>query len=148
MNPNAPDIRPTGTTGSPEIIPVVEENVRIGKEVVETGSVRLTKRVNQEEIWVDVPVAREELHVERVPINQYVDTAPEPVRYEGDTMIVPILKEEVVVQKRLVLVEEVRVTRRRIETNVPQQVSLRKEEIQVDRSSQAPANPDNGLNNK
>jgi len=130
--------------GSPRVVPVIEEQVNIEKEVVETGSVRLTKRVKQEEVWVDVPVTREELHVEHVPINQYVETPPEPVRYEGDTMIIPVLKEEIVVQKRLVLVEEVRVTRRRIETNVPQQVSLRKEEIEVDRTSPASANPIGG----
>jgi uncharacterized protein (TIGR02271 family) len=79
-----------------------------------------------------VPTIQEEVNVERIPINQYVATPP-AVRYEGDTMIMPILQEVLVVEKRLLLVEEVRITKTQTETRTPQQVTLRKEEIHLQR---------------
>ncbi|RIV23451.1 DUF2382 domain-containing protein [Fibrisoma montanum] len=119
----------------PRTIPVIQEQVRIDKEVVETGHIRLSKLVHEEEQTVDVPTTHEEVNVHRVTINQYVDVPPPPIRYEGDTMIIPILREVVVVEKRLVLVEEVHVTKRRTETHKPQQVTLRREEVVVQRDT-------------
>ncbi|MGY2131608.1 YsnF/AvaK domain-containing protein [Hymenobacter sp. HD11105] len=121
-------------------IPVVEEQVQINKDVVETGRIRVSKSVHEEQRIVDVPTIQEEVHVERIPINQYVATPP-AVRYEGDTMIMPILQEVLVVEKRLLLVEEVRITKTQTETRTPQQVTLRKEEIHLQRVSPNPENP-------
>ncbi|WP_205711193.1 YsnF/AvaK domain-containing protein [Hymenobacter sp. HDW8] len=124
-DPNhAPDPRMT--------IPVVEEQLQIGKDVVETGRIRVSKTVHEEERVIDVPIIQEEVNVERVAINQYVATPP-AVRYEGDTMVMPILREVLVVEKRLLLVEEVRITKLQTETRTPQQVTLRKEEIHLER---------------
>lgn len=117
-------------------IPVVEEQVQIGKDVVETGRIRVSKTVHEEQQIVDVPIIQEEVNVERVAINQYVATPP-AVRYEGDTMVMPILREVLVVEKRLLLVEEVRITKHQTETRIPQQVTLRKEEIHLQRVSPA-----------
>ena len=57
-----------------------------------------------------------------------------PVRYEGDTIIIPVIKEVLV--KRNLLVEEVRITKRTGETVVQQQVALRKENVTVERFQQ------------
>lgn len=121
------------------VIPVIEEQVRIGKQVVETGIVRIAKKVHEEEVAVDANLLQEEVEVEKVPVNQYVETAPPPVRYEGDVMIIPVLQEVVV--KRLLLVEEIRVTKRKIQTQVSQPVTLRREEITVERDTRGNANP-------
>ncbi len=115
------------------VIPVIEEQLQVGKKVVETGSVRVRKIVHEEEVKVETPVVVEKLDIERIPINQYVESAPPAVRYEGDVMIVPILEEVVVVEKRLRLVEELRITKRQEHTQVSQPVILRKEEVIVDR---------------
>ncbi|MDX5436567.1 MAG: YsnF/AvaK domain-containing protein, partial [Pontibacter sp.] len=101
--PSSPVSAPTEKS---ETIPVVEEQVQIGKKEVETGRVHISKEVHEEQQNLDIPVFHEEVEVERVAINMHVDSAPPPVRYEGDKMIIPVLKEEIVVQKRLVLVEE------------------------------------------
>lgn len=124
-------------------IPVVEEQLQIGKDVVETGRIRVSKSVHEEQRVVDVPTIQEEVNVERISINQYVATPP-AVRYEGDTMIMPILQEVLVVEKRLLLVEEVRITKTQTETRTPQQVTLRKEEIHLQRvapNAETPAQP-------
>ncbi len=123
------------------VIPVIEEQLQVGKKVVETGSVRINKIVREEEVNVEAPVVVEKLDIERVPVNRYVESAPPAVRYEGDVMIVPILEEVVVVEKRLVLVEELRITKRQEHTQVSQPVILRKEEVTVDRREGDPINP-------
>lgn len=113
-------------------IPVIEERVSVSKETVETGRVRLTKQVSAEQVTVEVPLMQEHTEVERVPINAYVETAPQ-VRYEGDTMIIPVLREEVVVTKRLLLVEELHVTKQQVTTVSTQPVTLRQETVTVER---------------
>ena len=114
------------------VIPVVAEAVEVGKRRVETGRVRVRKTVRTTEKVVDEPVVREEVEVERVPINRVIDEAVGP-RQEGDTLIVPLLEEVLVVEKRLVLREEVRITRRRTEHRSSRSVTLRTEEATVER---------------
>jgi len=113
-------------------IPVISEELRVEKELVETGRVRVTKQVHEEIQSVAIPLDHTEFEVQRISVNRYVD-APPPVRHEGDTMVVPVLREEIVVQKRLVLVEEVHITQRRITTTDTQEVLLRREEVVVNR---------------
>jgi uncharacterized protein (TIGR02271 family) len=114
------------------VIPVIEEQIQVGKRVVETGRFRIAKTIREEEQTVDIPLLHEEFNVERVAVNQYVD-APPTVRQDGETTIYPVLKEVLVIEKRLVLVEEVHITRRQIETSDTQQVTIRKEEVTVER---------------
>lgn len=114
------------------VVPVVAEEVTIGREQVETGRVRIAKHVHEHEEVVDVPGFTEEVEVERVPIGRILD-GPVEARYEGDTLVIPVMEETLVVQKRLLLKEELRVTRRRRETHDPQRVILRREEAQVER---------------
>jgi uncharacterized protein (TIGR02271 family) len=114
------------------VIPVLEESLTIGKEVVETGKVIISKKVNEEEINVNVPVIHEEVTVDKVEVNKYVDTAPE-IRYEGETMIVPVVKEVLVVEKRLMLTEELHIRKNRIERTEERVEIVRKEEVTVSR---------------
>ena len=122
-------------TGETRKIPIIQEEVQITKEVVESGSVRISKSVHEVEEMYNIPISYEEHDVQRVTLNQLIETAPPAIRYEGDTMIIPILREEVVVQKRLVLVEEVHVTKRQVEKTIQQPVTLLKEELNVERSN-------------
>ena len=114
-------------------VPVVEEKLQVGVRKEEIGRVRAVKKVEEEDLIVSGPVYTDEVEVERVPLNQYVDAAPQ-VRHEGSTMIIPVVKEEVVIQTRLVLVEEVRITRKQVEHNMEKPITLRKEEVVIERS--------------
>ena len=96
-----------------------------------TGGVRLVKRVTEREETVDEALLRESVQVERIPINRLVSEAPGS-RQEGDTLVVPILEEVLVVEKRLMLMEEVRITRTRTEVHQPQTVTLRSEEAVIE----------------
>lgn len=116
---------------------VIQEQVQIDKEVIETGIVQILKQVSEERQVVDLPSSREEITVERVARNQYVETPPN-VRYEGDTMIIPVLQEVIVTQKKILLVEEVYVTKHRVHAHRSEEVILRKETIAVERTPIAP----------
>jgi len=114
------------------VLPVVEEELEVHKRVVETGGVRLRKIVREREEVVEEPLLREEVHVERVPVNRVIDS-PIGSRQEGDTLILPILEEVLVVEKRLMLKEELRITTKRRTTSEPQHFTLRSEEAVVER---------------
>ena len=114
------------------VVPVVAESVEVGKRRVETGRVRVRKTVRTTEKVVDEPLIVEEVEVERVPINRVIAEAVGP-RQEGDTLIVPLLEEVLVVEKRLMLREEIRITRRKAERRSPETVTLRSEEATVER---------------
>ena len=114
------------------VIPVIEEQAFLDKRVVETGKVRISKRISEREETIDEPLFREEVSVERIPVNKYVDQMPQ-VRHEGDVMIIPVVQEQLVMQKRLVLVEELRVRKQLVEMHQPQSVTLRREDVEVTR---------------
>jgi uncharacterized protein (TIGR02271 family) len=118
--------------GKTTVIPVIEEELDVQKRALETGKVRVTKVVHEQETLVDEPLYHDEVEVERVLIDRVVD-GPLPVRYENDTIIVPIMEEVLVVEKRLILKEEVHIHKRRVETHQPQQMTLRREEVCVER---------------
>ena len=80
---------------------------------------------------VDVALIEERVEVERVPVNRPID-GPVAVRYDGDTIIVPVTEEVLIVQKQLRLVEEVHIRKVRVETHDPQRVMLRKDEVTVE----------------
>ena len=113
-------------------VPVVREELHVGRRVVESGRVRLRKVVREEEQTIDQPLARQEVTVERVPIDRPVD-GPQPTRTEGDVVIIPVVEEVTVIEKRWVLKEELHVRKRTVEERRPQTVTLRREEVIVER---------------
>ncbi len=127
--------------GEELVIPVIREQVIVDKKVVETGKVRISKRISEHEELIDVPVMQGEAAIQRVPVNQFVESAP-AVRYEGDTMIIPVIQEQVVLQKKLLLVEEIHVTKQMVETHRSQKVTLLREEVEITRIA-GNENPDN-----
>jgi uncharacterized protein (TIGR02271 family) len=133
-----------GAGGDSVVVPVVAEQLDVQKRVVEGGGVRIRKTVREREEVVDEPLLREEVQVKRVPVGRVVD-GPVPVRHVGNTMIVSLLEEVLVVEKRLMLKEELHITKEEVETYKPQRVLLRSEEAvieRVDDPADAPAAAD------
>ncbi|NVO86080.1 YsnF/AvaK domain-containing protein [Hymenobacter terrestris] len=122
------------TLRHPMVVPVIEEQVLVGREVVESGHLRIRKTVQQIEQPVQVTLQHDEVQVEHVPINQFVaDDAPLPgSRQEGDVLIVPILREVVVT--RVLVVEEIRISKRVLEEPFTSSVQLRQEHIEIERA--------------
>jgi uncharacterized protein (TIGR02271 family) len=116
--------------GAEQVVPVIQEQLEVGKVKVDTGAVRVRKVVHEDVQTFDVPLQQEEVSVTRVPVNQVVEGKFQP-RQEGDTLVIPVFRE--VVTTHLLLVEEVRITTRRIVDSSSQQVAVRREEAVVER---------------
>jgi uncharacterized protein (TIGR02271 family) len=120
------------------VLPVVRETLRVGKRKRETAvQVEISPRLRKEKI--DMPLMHEEAAIERVPVNRVVEKV-EPVRQEGHTTVVPVYEEVVVVERRLVLKEEIRITRRKQTRHERREVELRSEDVRVSRSPRGHAN--------
>lgn len=114
------------------VVPLVDETLKVEKRSVETGRVRVSTVVETRQEWVEQSLEREEVSVERVPVNRAVDAADPPsVRQEGDVLVIPILEE--VIEKRLVLKEELRIRKRTIVEHVEEPVTLRSERAVIER---------------
>jgi uncharacterized protein (TIGR02271 family) len=113
-----------------KVIPIIEEEVLVEKRVVESGGVRVSKRIHEREEVVDEPLRQERVMVERRSINQRVEKAP-TIRREGTTLIIPVVEEIMVVEKQLFLKEEIHITTQQTEVRQPQKVILRREEAIV-----------------
>ncbi|WP_244445315.1 DUF2382 domain-containing protein [Microvirga sp. BSC39] len=106
-----------------------------------TGRVRVQTVTDTIEEIAQANVQRETAEVTRVPVDRVVEAAPE-VRTEGDVTIVPVVEEVLVVDKRLVLKEELLI-RRRVETETREvPVTLRKQRAIVERLAPDTATPD------
>lgn len=120
---------------APLVLPISVEEVQVATRLVERERLRVTTTVSTREESVEVPLVYEGLAVERVPVGRVVD-APSQPWHEGHTLVVPVYEEQLVLQKRLVLKEEVRITRTRQEQTHRQQVELRQEHVNVEKLQQ------------
>jgi uncharacterized protein (TIGR02271 family) len=118
-----------------------EEELRAGVRQREAGSVNVRKRVRTDHEWIRVPKRREEVSVERVPVDDGAASentasatggATSRVESTEDEIRVPIVEEEIVVEKRPVVKEEIRIRKDVVEEEVVVEEDVRKEEIEVD----------------
>ena len=115
------------------VIPVVRETPTVHKRTVQTGGVRVEKTVAERDVIVDEPTSLYEVRVERVEVGRDLEPgeAVPAIRHEADTMIVPIVHEVPVVTRKLVLVEELHITRIQRQVHRPQTVRVKEETVSV-----------------
>jgi stress response protein YsnF len=113
-------------------LPVVEEQAVVEKRTRPGATVRVTTTVTERDEEIDEELVREHVDVHRVPVGRFVD-APEPVREEGGVTIVPLYEEVLVVEKRLLLREELHLTKRDEGRRESRQVRLRRQDAEIER---------------
>lgn len=134
-------VQPNGQ--EPLKVPVVREEVQVEKQVVDTGrGVRIHKTVAEHPCHIDERLLRDDVEVSHVPVDRIVplDAAP-ATRYEGDTLVVPILEEVLVVERRVRIKEELRITRTRREEHHAETVMLKSEQVSVEHFDEAGGRP-------
>ena len=94
------------------VLPIVQERIDVGRERHETGAVRVRIEVDRALQALDLPVSDERVEVERRARGEPVGERREPW-LEGEVLVVPVYEEVLVTERRLVLREEIRLTRRR-----------------------------------
>jgi uncharacterized protein (TIGR02271 family) len=115
-------------------LPLTEEHLAVGRQRKRTGATRVELVTLEQSTAVDVPVAQEEVVVERVPIMRVVEAASPP-RQEGDEWIIPVYEERIVATKQLFLKEEVRVRKLHSESVVRHEELVRKQEPRITRTA-------------
>jgi uncharacterized protein (TIGR02271 family) len=111
-------------------IQLLSERLRVHKERVSQGEVRLRKDVHTERQNINVPVTREELVVEHVPTSGR--RAPGEEIGRDQEIRVPLSEERVRVEKEPVVRDEVRVTKKPVEEVRSVSDDVRREELRVD----------------
>lgn len=106
-----------------------EEELAIGKRRVEAGEAYLRKRVETEHVSKPVTRTREEISVERRPVER---AASGNVEIGDQEIRVPVTEEEIVVEKRPVVKEEIVVTKRAVEETQNVEADVRRERVDVD----------------
>lgn len=102
---------------------------------VDRGRVMIDKTVELVPHEARIDVGTDRIEVDRVPVNTEVDVPPE-IREEGDTLVVPVVEEVLVVTKRYRVVEEVRVTKHRDVRTETFQEDLKREVVTVTEEDQ------------
>ena len=120
------------TSSEAEVIARAEEEVRLDKRMVTTGKVRVRTIVDVETELAKATLDGETVDITRVPIDRIVDQAP-GIRVEDNVTIIPVLEEVLIVEKRLVLKEEVHIRKLATTEEVEIPVELRKQHAVIER---------------
>jgi uncharacterized protein (TIGR02271 family) len=121
--------------GESEAIPVVEEQLRVGKREVNRGSVRVRSYMVEEPVQETVHLREERVHVERRPVDEplrpVVKGSPDDLMQER-TVEVPEISEQAVVGKEARVTEEVVITKEAEERDERIDDTVRRTEVEVE----------------
>ncbi len=115
------------------VVPLHAEQLDVSRLKRETGRVKVSTVTRFREQSVDEMLAEEHAHIERVAVGTIIDVMPD-IRQEGEVTIIPVVEEVLVVEKRLFLKQEIRVTRVRTTSRHQETVVLRQQEAVVQRT--------------
>ncbi|HEX8276418.1 MAG TPA: DUF2382 domain-containing protein [Longimicrobiaceae bacterium] len=121
-----------GMEGDEARLTLSEEELAIRKQRMAAGEVDIHKRVETEHVSTPVTTMREEAVIERRPISDATLQAG-TARIEGDEIHVPLMEEEVIVEKRVVPKEELVVKKHMVQETEHVEADLRKERVDIDR---------------
>lgn len=118
-----------------QVLQLVEDELHISKRDIVTGKVRIRTVTDAVEELVEQELHGDAVEIDRVPIDRILETGADlpKTRTEGDVTIIPVLEEILVVEKRLVLKEELRITRRSTQENAQIPVTVRRQRAVIER---------------
>jgi stress response protein YsnF len=124
------------------VVPLHAEQIDVERVKRETGRVKISTVTHLREHLVDEALSEEHVQVTHVDVGRVIDIMPD-IRVEGDTTIVPVVEEVLVVEKRLLLKQEVHITRIRTTTRHQETVVLREQEAIVTRTGRGATDDEN-----
>ncbi|MBV9173678.1 MAG: YsnF/AvaK domain-containing protein [Chloroflexi bacterium] len=118
-----------------------EEELRARTTPVETGRVSVGKEVVEEQRTMEVPVSREEVYVDRKPVERR--PADTPIGdSQRESIQVPVREEQVQVEKQPVVYEEVGLGKKVTQDTEQVSETVRREELRTDKKGDAPLRDD------
>ena len=116
-----------------EVIALHSEDLVVAKRVVERSTVRVATVTRTYDRLVEEELTHRRVEIVHVPMGYFVDAVPS-VREEGDLTIMPVVEEVVIVERRLLLKEEVHIRRIRQTEQHVETVALRRQEAVITRT--------------
>jgi uncharacterized protein (TIGR02271 family) len=135
-----PEPSASGASGNSTItLPVYQEELHIGTRSVETGrGVRVNKSVTEHPYQIEQTLLHDEVVVKHVAVDRIVSLADAPAsRYEGETLIVPVLEEVLVIERRIRIKEEIHIIKKKREERHSETVFLKSEEVSIEHFDEA-----------
>jgi len=120
-------------------LPVVQEDASIAVRHMQ-HHVRVRRKVVTEQRTLETPVWTEDVQIERIPRDEFVQHMPE-ARQDGDALVIPVIEQVAVVENRLRLREEIRIRVVRREHVDRRTIAVRRHEVEIDRQGETPASP-------
>ena len=120
-----------------QVIALQSEHLDFSKKRIVTGEVEVSTMTRLHDAVVDEVLTSQHASIERVPVGRVISTVPE-IREEDGVLIIPVIEEIVVVERRLVLKEEVRISRSTSTQRHRETVTLRQQEAVIQRKAAAP----------
>jgi uncharacterized protein (TIGR02271 family) len=114
------------------VLQLFAEDAEVSRQTVETGRVRISKTTHTRNHLIDELLARTNVEVKTIPIGRVIEAIP-PVQDDGNLMIIPIVEETLVVERRLVLKEELHIRRVHTTERYQETVKLRHQTSQITR---------------
>ncbi len=127
------------TTANDAVIPVVEEELTIGKRRVERGGIRVFSRILETPVEEQVVLREEHVKVERRPVNRPISES-DIDKLQDRTLELNEMAEEAVVGKTARVVEEIHVGKEASERTQHVQDTVRKTEVEVEDLTSTTAN--------
>lgn len=126
--------RGRGAVDESERLTVSEERLDVGKRQVSAGEVGVRKNVETRHVEEEVELMREEVNVERRPISADAGNSGD-IRINDGEIRIPVMREEAVVEKRLVPTEEIIIRKTAVRDTETVGADLRRERVEVDRDT-------------
>jgi uncharacterized protein (TIGR02271 family) len=112
--------------------PLYAEDLTVSKRQIPGDVVQVGTITRENEGFVDETLNHKRVQIDRIPVDRQVDAVP-PIRQEGDTTILSVVEETVVVGRRLILKEEIHIRRLHVSERHQEAVILRKQEAVITR---------------
>src|SRR6185437_6429508 len=111
---------------------LLAENVTISRRSAAGDTVRAETVTRTRDRHIDESLSHVRVEVDRVPIEQPITAVP-PIREEGDTTFLSVVEEIIVIERRLILKEEVRIRHVHVTERHRETVSLREQSVEISR---------------
>jgi uncharacterized protein (TIGR02271 family) len=121
------------TDGDTLRVPVHEEELTATTRPVERGQVRVDKRIVEEDRAIDVPINEERVTITRRAVDR--EAGVDDLAFQEDTIEIPLRSEEVDVQKRNRVVEEIDIAKDTVQRTERVTDTVRREQVNVDEAT-------------
>lgn len=115
------------------VIPVVAEQLHVDTVSVPAGGVRIIKRVVEDQVEINENLRQQHAEIEHVPIGRFVD-GPQPIRQtQSGVTVIPVVEEQIVVERRWLLKEEIHVRQTVSSKEHREKIPVRREKVDIER---------------